>query len=83
MSHSFYVNNLSGLSYKKIAESLGIAKLSFVDEVQVPEDGAWPQGTSYLYIDETSVRPLEISYDNDVLQVRIFQGSSLDDYILA
>ena len=64
-------------------ESLAIPKLSFADEVQLPEDGSWPKGTNYLYVDETSVRPLEISYDNDELQVRLFQGSSLDDYQLA
>lgn len=83
MSHSFYIRDIPDLSYQEITNQLAIDNLVVADDVALPEDGSWPQGTIYLYIDNVSVRPLEINYENNELQVRIFQASCVEDYQLA
>lgn len=82
MSHSFYISAIPNLRYADTIDGLGYPDLKFTDGVEAPADGAWPAGTQYLYRDGVSARPVEVTFENGRLQVRLFQASSLDDYRL-
>jgi hypothetical protein len=83
MSHSFFVATSGDVSYDHVVGELDTPDVVATDEVELPGDGSWPAGTIYLYIDNLSARPLEVTYENGNMQVRIFQGSSYDDYRFA
>ncbi len=46
-------------------------------------DDPWPEGTQMLFRDGISARGIEITYENDEIQVRILTLSSPSDYELA
>lgn len=83
MSHSFYVHNVKNLAFQNTLDNLGISNLQLTEDSPKPENNIWPQGDSYLYIDQESVRPVETSYNEGTFQARIFANSSPGDYELA
>ena len=83
MSHSFYLDNVSALKVDDISGTAGYDDLKFLDGYAVPQNGHWPEGVAYLFRDRVSVRPLEVDYGSSAIQIRIFAGSSTDDYRLA
>ena len=82
MSHSFYVPGVSGLSVEHVFKGAGLPDLFFTEDSPDSSSGDWPAGTSYVYQDQVSVRPVEITLEEGVFQSRIFSGSSPDDYRL-
>lgn len=83
MSHSFYLKSISHLDASKVIAATGLDDIRFVKGYPQPQDDAWPQGLTYIYRDNVSVRALEVDFSNEVLQIRIFAASSPDDYRLA
>jgi hypothetical protein len=83
MSHSFYINQVHDLKVQDVLANLPNPKFIFTDDQQPAENGDWPRGESYIYIDKVSVRPIEVSYDGKTIQARIFQASCHEDYQLA
>lgn len=83
MSHSFYLKSISHLDAGKVIAATGFNDIRFVQGYPQPKDNAWPQGFTYVYRDNVSVRALEVDFSNAELQIRIFAASSPDDYRLA
>jgi len=83
MSHSFYIRNVSNLSFQNTLDNIGISNLLLTEDSPRPEANNWPQGDAYLYIDQISVRPIETSYNEGTFSARIFANSSPRDYDLA
>lgn len=83
MSHSFYISPVESLSYDDVIRETGLSDISFVDGYPVDNAGKWPEGYTYVYLDDTSVRALEVEFENNALKVRIFAASSPQDYQLA
>jgi hypothetical protein len=83
MSHSFYLNDVNALKVDSAISATGYNDITFLDGYAVPQDGLWPEGDSFVFRNNLSVRPLQINYSNSSLQIRIFAGSSIDDYRLA
>lgn len=83
MSHSFYLKSISHLDASKVIAATGYNDIRFVKGYPQPQDNIWPQGFTYVYRDNVSVRALEVDFSNEELQIRIFAGSSPDDYRLA
>ena len=83
MSHSFYIENVNNLPFQDTLNSLGFNNLLFTEDSPEPKKNIWPADTAYLYIDQTSIRPIETTYTNGTFIARIFAYSSPEDYELA
>lgn len=83
MSHSFTVGNVGSVKQNDLFTKTGYDDIRILDEGNVPVDGMWVEGTTYIYRDAVSVRPIETEFSNGNFSVRIFAGSSPDDYRLA
>src|SRR5688572_3145629 len=83
MSHSFYISDVQQLSVNNVLSVLGLDDVRWVEDHAQPENGQWPQGTSYLYRDKRSVRPIQSTWEDGRLQLRIFAYSSPADYQFA
>lgn len=83
MSHSFYISEVQQLSVDNVLSVLGLDDVRWVDDHAQPENGQWPQGTSYLYRYKRSVRPIQSTWEDGRLQLRIFAYSSPADYQFA
>lgn len=83
MSHSFYVENLDSLQYSDVIQSLAIDSVKLTDDSPQPVDNHWPEGESYLYIDQVSLRPIQTSFSGGTFKARVFANSSDEDYRLA
>lgn len=83
MSYSFHINKASKLTFAALTQQPGLADIAFVAGYPVPEGDFWPLGFTYVYRDKVTARALEIDYDGDHFQIRVFTASSPDDYRLA
>lgn len=83
VGYSFYINNVKDLSLEDVINQSKLVGLSFLQEYDEPSKGFWPQNFAYVYIKEKTVRALETKIDNHRMHIRIFAGSSPNDYQLA
>lgn len=81
MSHSFYIAAQAPLDIQTVLRGTALPSIVVPDEFA--STTYWPEGTHYLYVDEHSVRPVEVTLEDGRLQVRIFICSSPVDYRLA
>lgn len=83
MSYSFHLNNAPKLKFSELVKQPGLAQLDFVEGYPKPESDYWPRGFTYVFIDKVTARALEVDYDGDHFQVRVFTASAPEDYRLA
>ncbi len=82
MSHSFTVPLSEPPDLLAVIEALDVDDLEV--EGELPVAGTWPEGTYlHLYRRGISCRSVELGFDADGLQVRVFSCSSADDVVLA
>jgi hypothetical protein len=83
MSYSFHLNDARNLKYTDLVAKSGITDLKFVEGYPQPQNDKWPIGFTYIYRDKVTARSVEVEYDGNLFQVRIFTASSAQDYALA
>lgn len=83
MSHSFYVDNLDNVNFSDVIKNLPNDAVKLTEDSPQPVNGQWPEGESYLYIDNVSLRPVETSFSEGTFRARVFAHSSDEDYRLA
>jgi hypothetical protein len=83
MSYSFHLNHVAKLTFSHLKAQAGIANLKFVEGYPKPQDDKWPLGFTYIYLDKVTARTLEVEYDGNHFEVRIFTASSVADHQLA
>jgi len=83
MSTSFWINNAKDLGYHDMIRRVSEKDLRLKEETELGGSLQWPEGQLHFYIDNLSCRPIEITYDGDLFQIRILQASSIADYELA
>lgn len=82
MGQSFSVRGVSRLEVKQVLSATGLPNIVFRDDTPAPRSGEWPIGVSYVYQDQVSVRPIEVTLSDGNFESNIFVGSSPDDYRL-
>ena len=83
MSFSFGIPVAKDLNYHEILSELDVKDLVLMEQQGIGNDvKKWPEGYLHFYVDKESCRSIEIAFDGVEFTVRIFSGSSIDDYKL-
>lgn len=83
MSYSFHLNNAPKLKLSELTAAARLEGLRFVEGYPEAKDDFWPRGFTYVYQDKLTARALEIEYDGDHFQIKVFTASSAQDFMLA